>query len=254
MLKKNRGFTLGEMLITLGIIGVVSALTIPIVVNNTLESETVTRVTKVAAIFEDALSSALANNNNLGVPDWVISTETGIAQEFADQMRVDKDCGTDGTACFFDGDYRDINGTAVAASTFLGSSPRYKIADGMSFVYKSIKSNCNSDIISSLDDACGVFIVDTNADNKPNRFGYDVFAYYLTPRRVVPFGGSNITGSFAASCLKEGEGVTSGAVTIHPGMGCTAWVFSNKKMDYIKKTDLAWPDEAQNETPPEPEV
>jgi len=44
---KNCGFSLAEILVTLAIIGVVASLTIPVIINNTQNQETVTKVRKM---------------------------------------------------------------------------------------------------------------------------------------------------------------------------------------------------------------
>jgi prepilin-type N-terminal cleavage/methylation domain-containing protein len=55
-------FTLAEVLITLAIIGVVAALTIPTVVRNYQKQETITRLKKAY--------SALANTTNLAMAEY----------------------------------------------------------------------------------------------------------------------------------------------------------------------------------------
>ena len=53
---RNNGFTLAEVLITLGIIGVVAALTIPTLVANYQKKVTVTKVKKVYVTLNNALA------------------------------------------------------------------------------------------------------------------------------------------------------------------------------------------------------
>ena len=55
---KNRAFTLAEVLITLGIIGVVAAMTLPTVVNKYKEKETVTKLKKFYSIISQSYLSA----------------------------------------------------------------------------------------------------------------------------------------------------------------------------------------------------
>ncbi len=56
-MKLKRGFTLAEVLITLAVIGVVAALTIPVVVRNYQKTQTVVKLKKVY--------TTLANTTNL---------------------------------------------------------------------------------------------------------------------------------------------------------------------------------------------
>ncbi len=60
MIKK--GFTLAEVLITLAIIGVVAALTIPTVVRNYQKQQTVVKLKKVYSVLNQAFNNSQAEN------------------------------------------------------------------------------------------------------------------------------------------------------------------------------------------------
>ncbi len=95
----NNGFTLAEVLITLAIIGVVAALTIPTVVQNYQKTQVVTQLKKTYA--------ALANTTNLAIADegpvsgWEIGTSYSgqAAIDFANRylipyLKVARNCET----------------------------------------------------------------------------------------------------------------------------------------------------------------
>ncbi len=68
----KKGFTLAEVLITLGIIGVVAAMTLPTLITKYKEQETVTRVKKFYSVFSQAYTMAVLDNgtiNNWGLKD-----------------------------------------------------------------------------------------------------------------------------------------------------------------------------------------
>lgn len=97
----KKGFTLAEVLITLGIIGVVAALTMPSLIQSYKERETVSRVKKFYSMINQAL--LLAINENGPVDEWdfaEIDQETGInvSNKFFEYLRphlkITKDCGT----------------------------------------------------------------------------------------------------------------------------------------------------------------
>lgn len=73
MVKKwsiKKGFTLAEVLITLGIIGVVVSLTMPTLIQNTKKSEATARIKKFISVVNQALISA---ESDYGMrEDWVI--------------------------------------------------------------------------------------------------------------------------------------------------------------------------------------
>lgn len=62
---KHFAFTLAEVLITLGIIGVVAAMTLPALVQNYKEQETVTRVKKFYSVFSQAYAQAILDNGTI---------------------------------------------------------------------------------------------------------------------------------------------------------------------------------------------
>ncbi len=61
-MKSKKGFTLAEVLITLSIIGVVAALTIPALTQNTNRSRAVTSVKKAASVLNQALTMSIAQD------------------------------------------------------------------------------------------------------------------------------------------------------------------------------------------------
>ena len=65
---KHKGFTLAEVLVTLGIIGVVAAMPMPSLIANHNEKQTVVQLKKVYATLSNAYVSVL---NEYGAPaDW----------------------------------------------------------------------------------------------------------------------------------------------------------------------------------------
>ena len=62
----KKGFALAEVLITLGIIGIVAAMTLPALVQKNQEKVTVTKLKKVYSILSQAYQFAV---NDYGTPD-----------------------------------------------------------------------------------------------------------------------------------------------------------------------------------------
>src|SRR5574344_1431849 len=65
---KDKGFTLAEVLITLGIIGVVAALTIPTLIQNYQEKAIVTKLKQSMSLFNQAFKMAELENGP--ITDW----------------------------------------------------------------------------------------------------------------------------------------------------------------------------------------
>lgn len=68
---KYRAFTLTEVLITLGVIGIVAAMTLPTVVNKYKKKETVTRLKKAYSVINQAIIRSEADNGAMRY--WFIS-------------------------------------------------------------------------------------------------------------------------------------------------------------------------------------
>ncbi len=63
MIEKKLGFTLAEILITLGIIGVVAAVTIPMLISNYQKRSTETQLKKAYSLLVNASRQAIADDN-----------------------------------------------------------------------------------------------------------------------------------------------------------------------------------------------
>ena len=74
---KNLGFTLAEMLVTLGIIGVVSALTLPSLTNHSTTAQIGPKLANAVAVFEQANMSLLNAKGVDRLSDADVLTETG---------------------------------------------------------------------------------------------------------------------------------------------------------------------------------
>lgn len=92
-----KAFTLAEVLVVIGIIGVVSALTIPNLQQGTNSKEVVTKVTKARATIGEAYGRAIATYGDPCL--WAQGQTTAAAQaavwynRIFENLKADKDCG-----------------------------------------------------------------------------------------------------------------------------------------------------------------
>jgi prepilin-type N-terminal cleavage/methylation domain-containing protein len=187
---KKAAFTLAEVLITLAIIGVVAALTIPTVVRNYQKQETVTRLKKTY--------SALANTTNLAIAEhgpivgWefydyqqtVPGTDMKGSEHFAKTylmpyLKVSKDCGLEDckySATFLNGS----NNTGFSAL----NKYIFILNDGTAI------SCIFSDYISEgARYANATIYIDVNGSRKPNILGKDIHYYrYSIISQDRPYG------------------------------------------------------------------
>ena len=83
---KKSAFTLAEVLITLGIIGVVAALTLPAVITKYQKKQTVTQLKKVYAILSQAIEHAKADYGD--VSTWGLGEAHGILNTNENQKKL----------------------------------------------------------------------------------------------------------------------------------------------------------------------
>ncbi len=215
-LRNKKGFTLAEVLITLAIIGVVAALTIPTVVRNYQKHQTVVRLKKTY--------SSLANTTNLAIAEhgpitgWEV--ENNKSNEFADKylipyLKVQKRCYSAADGC--PSNFTLLNSNP---SSYVSSSAKFFLADG---VFISIAAFIKTED----DNLMGARVtIDTNGDKKPNIMGRDIFffTYYLNGStnlrgKFIPYGNEYSTREAikTSRCNKEGNGYGCAALIMRDG-------------------------------------
>ena len=237
--RKQQGFTLAEVLITLGIIGIVAAMTLPTLVQKYKEKVRINQLKKVYSSLSQAYNMAL---NEYGTPDnWGIEvTESNIDEN--GNIIVEDYSGMEKAAAIL-GKYMNIakwcekeevcdtrkqlalNGTTVLGngSTASASRSTFYLQDGtkisMGYITSLTEYGKYADILVTL------------PGNREIRRGENAFYFILTPKGVKPSGYQGDADSFSEKCARK--------VDIY-GKGCTAWVLINENFDYLKCSDLDW--------------
>lgn len=75
------GFTLAEVLITLGIIGIVAAMTLPVLIANHREKQKVTQLKKVYSVLQQAFLLAQSKHGESKYWGEITTTDTGETDE-----------------------------------------------------------------------------------------------------------------------------------------------------------------------------
>lgn len=200
-LKNIIAFTLVEVLITLTIIGVVSVITMG-VLQQYQKNQYTTALKKAYSQFNQILQQMATDNGTIGDISDYFGTTASAGATIASYYKVTKNCGTTtGDECFakFDDNY---DGSARSTTTWTGGvNANYKFitADGASLSIYSFGDNCvqnrgfsatpNSPTYNST---CGYIYIDANGLKKPNSYGRDVFAFFITNKKtpsLYPQGG-----------------------------------------------------------------
>ena len=222
--KNKFAFTLAEVLITLGIIGVVAALTIPTLISKAEEYTLVKQLRVAHSIFSQAAKSAI--NEEGDAENWDIgerNTPEGSLKLYnflKPHLQLSEDCGLN-EGCFSKTTYKALFNNKWAWQP--ATHPYYargRLTNGMSFAIWSAGSGCAT--------SCGAIIVDINGDKKPNQAGVDYFQFSMRPTGVV--GADTIINSsqYGDICKYNDTQETNGET-------CTAWVLQMGNMDYRRR-------------------
>ncbi len=234
-MKKINGFTLAEVLITLVIIGIIAAMTIPSLMNKTNEQETVVAVKKAYSILGQAYQRMVAENGEFN-SSYFGSTKLEITKNFGDEFvkyfNVQKNCkmetNTDCWSTENGGMYKFFDGSDWVNWNGLDDYYKFRLSDGMSVGYGLFKDAKVTGTAEYLKNVTGDFFVDVNGDKGPNTLGKDTFTFWLTKYGFVPVGtpSDDAFDSSLSLCKTYGR-------------GCAAWVITKGNMDYLRK-DISW--------------
>ena len=200
---KQPAFTLAEVLITLGIIGIVAAMTIPTLITNYQKKQTVTKLQKAISVVNQAYRLAYDDVGELSINDaFLISGKDYFNKYWAPYIKVLTYCDTPEKCGYKDNNFYRYPGTISGYNvvTTERNGITFFTADG--FLY-------NVRVAEGDEQKSGKIFVDINGSTKPNVFGKDVF---LLDRKVedekggvvVPFCSDNTTEEVKKNCTTKG--------------------------------------------------
>ena len=219
-------FTLAEVLITLGIIGVVAALTIPNLVANHQKKALEAAFKKSYSLLSQAivyvepelLGSVTGDNTDSGSNNSEFYTKLFAQYKLADNLN--KNNNVYGTVNVYK-QVKSYNNTTVSIPGCM-QVPQLVAADGTSIggMY-----NCFANWI----------VIDTTGPRKgPNAMGQDIFYFGINDRgRLIPLG-ENITYSFWN--FSQSKYCSKTSTDAQNGVGCTKYAIANECPDDKTKT------------------
>jgi len=179
------GFTLAEVLITLVIIGVIAAMTIPTLINKTQKQEYVSKLKKSYSAFAQATNKIIADEGT--PPNWVTSPEN-VYNMYKKYLVVAKDCNTESGCISSSGVYQQLQGGSNDYDT--NKYRKLVLSDGTIVIFEHeswVSSNCNINQAGSKN-ICSYFNVDINGAKKPNTVGRDLFLFVIKEDGLYPAG------------------------------------------------------------------
>lgn len=222
----KKAFSLAEVLLTLGIIAVIAAITVPSLLKKTNEAELVSGCIKAHSTLSNAVKRMSVDYGRIGRGvDWTDSTR--FIPQLMKYMNISKVCkpATNGSSGNWEDcmsladDTKELDGDAISFSA--GDFP-FMTADGISYAYYSVgPDNAGYGLLDrDVPNIFGRFIVDVNGPKKPNIVGVDIFLFAVVKGKgIIPGGSGNPNQCKAANS---------------DGLYCASYVVINKKIDYLK--------------------
>jgi type II secretory pathway pseudopilin PulG len=197
------------VLITLGIIGIVAALTLPSLVASYKEKVNVTKLKKAYSAMSQAYAQAV---NEYGTPDnWDLVGDSSLvgAQNLIEKLQP----------------YLKFSSGPSQREIYL--------SDGQLIRFSIRSANCTQNRGGgSLANTCASFDICLGSKGCTAP-GVDYFLMNITKDGIIPHGIQDDTAySFENSCLKPSSA--------NVRYGCTAWVIFNENMDYLHCDNLSW--------------
>lgn len=225
----KKGFTLAEVLITLGIIGVIAAMTLPILITKYKEHVFLNQFKASYSVLQQAYTRIIAEEgdytnwpgvevNGLYVPQ--INADM-VYEKFVPYLNVTEKCfRTEG--CFPTEKYKTFN----LADNYCGNGtpyskvliPKVRLANGMSVAFKG-----NS------------IMFDTNGDKGPNRHGFDVFTIGFYPAKPTILQGAGLEHWIYDAGLAFCSLTQTACYNMFSGYSCSWWVLRAGNMDYMHR-------------------
>ena len=217
--RKSRkiAFTLAEVLIILGIVGVVASLTIGSVVNNIQKKELQTQFLKTTSQLQQAVKSMEANGESIDPRSYKYWDKGLFYNTFANYIKHIKTCKGNTNVqhpCYNkDKDvYYTPNGNTLSYA--LLDDGQIVLPDGTLLLFENESHGTSSFKVYIFADLNGI-------NKKPNKLGYDLFAYQLINNQLLPMGSEGTDYVGEQYCSKNSY-----------GMSCTQKALEDK--DYFK--------------------
>ena len=164
---KKHAFTLAEALITMVIIGVVAALTIPVIMANVFEKSYTTHAKNMVATIEQLAADELVNHKTRFLSSTDFAAVNRLLSD--NHFEIANNCANN---CNVQGGYFMINDRAGIENGFFNGQT-LTLKNGTKITYA---------VNDEDEDNYGTFFIDVNGNDKPNTAGRDVFGFTINIR------------------------------------------------------------------------
>lgn len=180
--KKNKwlkfsAFTLAEVLIVLGIIGIIADMTIPTLKRDIDKTVYVTQLKKFYSTFQQGMQMAMVMEGVNSIDYTGLFDSTKLDETIKKTFNVTKACDTGETECTIFG-YKHLDKTGNSNEFTESNSYNFYTADGMA-IGLILGTECSESANDPNTYFCGAISVDVNGIKKPNVNGRDFFTFIL---------------------------------------------------------------------------
>lgn len=217
-------FTLAEVLITLGIIGIIAAMTIPAIMLNNKNKQLQAALLKNYSVLQAALDKANFDNGETITPKNSFNRK--VKPLLMKQLKYAKDCNyshcvTSSTETNEDGDvltyiiknYRTFNKKQIVQTTYFDDG-QFMLPDGSMYLIENPNSVGARILIT----------IDINGINKkPNLWGHDLFTFQIIENgKLLPMGADGTDYDSNSYCSATSTNRLN-------GIGCTYKALTDKE-------------------------
>ena len=206
MYNKFKGFTLAEVLITLGIIGVVAALTLPSLIQNYQKQVWVNQLKKTVSVLENGFKLIMTTENVDKLSDttlWQTAMSspcnyTTNCAEFYNIFSKYFNAGGNLTNT----NSRTFSSLKDSSSVVYGTNYEIKLNSGANLTIFAFSGTPNASNPWGPHSHVAAMIIDVNGNQKPNQAGRDVFFFGVHKLgHLIPFGSKKAATIYCSETL-----------------------------------------------------
>ena len=198
-------------MISLVIIGIVAAITVPTLHANYTEQERISKIKKSYSTLANAMTRVKADGGSYILDydlDDTLQAVTNWFDTYLEPYLITSKVCYNTTGCWTENGVYKLDGTKKSDSTSNGIGTPVVTAilnDGTAICID--RTTCSQFSIGATDTYCLAVYFDINGNKKPNTMGKDIFATVFTENGIVPSGSNLSHSSIEAACKAPASGL-----------------------------------------------
>ena len=224
---KKCGFTLAEVLITLGIVGVIAALTMPLLASSSRNQANAAKLSSTVSALENAFTTAIASDAVTDIFDTDLWASASDAADFADKFTNYLQSSLYEGEDFYSGKtIKKLDRSAAdtpSGTIFITKSGAVVFISDISTEIND--SSEEDEALGALQSPAATVTIDVNGAEMPNTYGRDIFFYKLGENgHLYPYGGKDVSLALDnnSNNVWDSEDSSYACISGSNGRGCAA--------------------------------